>query len=435
MSGGKGKTIFDNISGFITLDEFQLSIVNHPLFQRLRRIKQNGFLNYVFTGAEHSRFAHSLGVFKNMLDLLENFEQSGHQLEKDEKDHLLLAALLHDIGHYPLSHTIEGLMIDLYGKKVGHHEKNAVEYIRNSSLGDLIEDHGIDLNLLSKIIGGTSGNQLFTQIMHSELDMDRLDYLIRDSVNCGLTYGMFDRHQLMRTLDIHDGQLVVLEKGRTAAEHYILSRYYMYSEIYSHHTSNAFNILAKEVYRELLDIGKAPELEEIRKSPEDYLWFDDNWFINTLFNIQKKEVSGRTWDFIKRILHRKPLKVAKEARCIVEMDGRGSEEYTTIDKIRRGAKIRDLILEETKIPEDLLFVSFPRTEISGLKPYYEPTTTEDVDERIEQAIRIKDGDTIYTIASNPNSLIRELATKTLNIGRVYTPEKYAEAVKEVIERY
>jgi len=214
--GGDGKVIYDNVAGSINLDEGQLSVINHPLFQRLRRIKQNGFLNYIFTGAEHSRFAHSLGVFKNMVDLLENFERGSNPLEdKDDKEILLYSALLHDIGHYPLSHTIEGVMKKEFGDK-GHHESNSKEFLRNSTLGDEV-GKVVDLDEVCRVITGKSERNLYTQILHSELDMDRLDYLLRDSLNCGLKYGVFDRDQLMRTLEIHEGnRLVVKNKPGTS---------------------------------------------------------------------------------------------------------------------------------------------------------------------------------------------------------------------------
>jgi uncharacterized protein len=431
--GGDGKVIYDNVAGFINLDDGQLSVINHPLFQRLRRIKQNGFLNYVFTGAEHSRFAHSLGVFKNMVDLLENFERENNPLEdRDDKEILLYSALLHDIGHYPLSHTIEGLLTRKeFGGDKGHHENNSREFLKKSTLGDEVGEV-VDLDEVCRIITGKSKRNLYTQILHSELDMDRLDYLLRDSLNCGLKYGVFDRDQLMRTLEIHEGnQLVVNEKGRTAAEHYVLGRYYMYSEIYTHHTSNSFDILAKEIYKELMKNGVAPTLDELQECPDEYYWFDDNWFFNELHRISPDDTSVRILDFKNRILFRYPLKVAKEYRYLKGFNEQFSED------LLKNIRIKNIILEESGVPDDYFFMSFPSLEISKLRPYYEFNSrenSEEMDEREVQSIKIKDenGD-IKKIASDKRSIINELSTKDLYIARAYTSEEYEVKVRKAIE--
>ena len=215
------KVIRDPLHGHVEVDKVGLKLLDTKEMQRLRRVRQLGFTYLVYPGANHTRFEHSLGTY-HLTDLLLK------QL-KIEGEELKAAALLHDIGHGPYSHVTERV-ISRYTKKT--HE-DVRDTISKGQIGEVLEEFFINPNDVADHIKGTSN----LQILHSEIDVDRMDYLIRDAYYTGVAFGMVDHMRLIHEMDIIGGKLVVKIEGIQAVESLLVSRFLMRPTVYFHHVS------------------------------------------------------------------------------------------------------------------------------------------------------------------------------------------------------
>jgi HD superfamily phosphohydrolase len=220
------KVIRDPIHGYIKLDKLTLSLIDSPLMQRLRRIRQLGLSNLVYPGANHTRFEHSLGVM-HLASMLTDRTES---VSQDEKDELRVAALLHDIGHGPYSHVTEGLM--KHYTRQQHEDIRPI--IKNSEVADILNEHGISA---AKVESHIKGETDFGKILNSEIDVDRMDYLIRDSYYTGVAFGLVDHERLINEMQFHENNLVLTAGGVKAAESLLVSRFLMHPSVYFHHVS------------------------------------------------------------------------------------------------------------------------------------------------------------------------------------------------------
>ncbi len=212
------------------IESLLIQLVDTPAFQRLRRIRQLGLASLTFHGAEGSRFTHSLGVMAIARRAFDRIAKRYPQLQP-YRAVVLCAALLHDIGHGSFSHTSE----EIFG---GHHEHWSRKILRESpDLQSLLNSHSPDLvNEIEQVFTHTHPIPLVWQLISSQLDCDRLDYLLRDSYFTGASYGRLDLDRILMAMNFDpvSQQLVVARKGVTAIEHYLLVRYFMYAQIYNH---------------------------------------------------------------------------------------------------------------------------------------------------------------------------------------------------------
>ncbi len=223
----KKKLINDPVYGFITIpDDLIFDIIQHPYFQRLRRISQLGLTNLVYPGALHTRFHHVLGAMHLMTLAVNTIRRKGHDISQEEEQAVLLAILLHDIGHGPFSHSLEYDIV----KGVSH------EQISGFFIQELSKklDGKLDLTLL--IFNNKYPKKFLHQLVSSQLDMDRLDYLNRDSFYTGVSEGIIGSDRLIEMLNVKDGNLVLEEKGIYSAEKFIVARRIMYWQVYHHKT-------------------------------------------------------------------------------------------------------------------------------------------------------------------------------------------------------
>ena len=224
----KRKIFNDPVYGFISIPfEIIFDIIENPYFQRLRRINQLGLSSLVYPGANHSRFQHTLGAVHLMGKALEVLKNKGHQITKEEAEAVTIAILLHDIGHGPYSHTLEQSIVNEV-----HHEQISLFFIEE--LNKIL--HG-RLDLAIKIFKNEYPKRFLNQLVSGQLDVDRLDYLIRDSFYTGVAEGVIGYDRIIQMLDIHDDNLVVEEKGIYSIEKFIVSRRLMYWQVYLHKTS------------------------------------------------------------------------------------------------------------------------------------------------------------------------------------------------------
>ena len=245
------KNYNDPIYGFISIPTpFIYTLIQERVFQRLRRIQQMGLSHYVFSGATHHRFGHALGAMHLMHKALTVLEDKGIAISPEEKEAAMIAILLHDIGHGPFSHALEGILIE----NVSH------ETLSLAFMKALNQKHNGNLSMAIDMFTNTYKRPFFNQLISSQLDMDRLDYLKRDSFYSGVTEGNISTDRIIAMLMVHDDQLVVEEKGIYSIEKFLLARRLMYWSVYLHKTSYVAEEVLKRIIlraRELLNQGTA----------------------------------------------------------------------------------------------------------------------------------------------------------------------------------
>jgi len=429
----KKKHFRDPIHGYIEVPELELDVVNHCLFQRLRRIKQLGLAHYVFHGAEHTRFGHSLGTMYIANEILKVIPEINSDDDLCKK--ISLAALLHDIGHLPLSHTFEDCIRDVL--RVDGHEEYTKAIIEKTSIKDILQKHGFSDNDVRDIVGFILGQHikfpLGAQIIHSELDADRLDYLLRDSIFCGVKYGVYDLDRLLISLMPFNNKLVVAYKGFHAAEGFILARYHMYVQVYVHKTKCAFEIIAREVFRELLEKGlieyPSPNSGNLE---EELLDKDDIWLFSELRRIYRMPELDR-WlkRLVEMLLFRRPLKMVKEEEVYFPV-----ADPDAIRRFNRLEQLKDSMIvlqdfEKEGIQENEVFVDRPSVELKQ-KPYY--LRRGDEREEVLPIFILDRSGNLVDAAEIKSSLIRDIVAKKLEIVRVYTFEEHLDKVRNIIEK-
>ncbi|MCB9081587.1 MAG: HD domain-containing protein [Lewinellaceae bacterium] len=220
------KILNDPVYGFIDIPSgiiFQL--IEHPYFQRLRRIKQVSLTHYVYPGALHTRFHHALGALHLMQQAIRTLREKGVEITPEEAEGVSIAILLHDIGHGPFSHTLEHTLIQV------HHERISALFMEK-----LNEEFQGALSLAIQIFRDEYPKKFLSQLVSGQLDMDRLDYLTRDSFFTGVYEGVIGYDRIIKMLSVHDGELVVEEKGIYSVEKFLISRRLMYWQVYLHKT-------------------------------------------------------------------------------------------------------------------------------------------------------------------------------------------------------
>jgi len=222
------KILNDPVYGFITIpSELIFAIIDHPYFQRLRRIKQLGLTDFIYPGALHTRFHHALGAMHLMSITLDNLRNKGHDINNEEYEAALIAILLHDIGHGPFSHALEfSLLKDI------HHESMSLMIIKS-----LNKEFNNQLDLALRIFTGKYERKFFHQLVSSQLDIDRLDYLQRDCYFTGVSEGTIGADRIIKMMNIKDDALVIEEKGIYSIENFLSARRLMYWQVYLHKTT------------------------------------------------------------------------------------------------------------------------------------------------------------------------------------------------------
>jgi len=221
------KKIFnDPVYGFISIPRgLILNLVDHPYFQRLRRISQVGFTYLVYPGALHTRFHHALGAFHLMTQAIDVLRSKGVEITDEEAQGVSIAILLHDIGHGPFSHALEHALIDL------HHEDLSILFMEE--LNDVFDGQ---LDMAIEIFTNKYPKKFLYQLVSGQLDMDRMDYLNRDSFFTGVYEGVIGYDRIIKMLDVRDERLVVEEKGIYSIEKFLIARRLMYWQVYLHKT-------------------------------------------------------------------------------------------------------------------------------------------------------------------------------------------------------
>jgi HD superfamily phosphohydrolase len=310
----KKHMIFDPLYGFVKITPAEWEIIHSPFYQRLRWIKQLGFSFYVFPGAEHSRFGHSIGVMYNAHKILQStgkglpfrelINNKSNSKELTFHKTLRIAALLHDLGTFCFSHTTEMAYIrfgDTTNVKGGRglkddHENLGSFIIKNTDyeggITHILKKYSIDPQEISDLVKGVSPNVLANQILHSEVDCDRMDYLLRDAHYTGLKYGSYDRDYLLYHFQVStvDKQeiLTIKENALHCVEDFLMSRFAWYSQVIRSPRGAKYDALAERVcfflLKNKLIYQYSDLLEMVMNNPLRFFQFNDNYFINLVTN-------------------------------------------------------------------------------------------------------------------------------------------------------
>lgn len=327
LRNNKKKIINDPVYGFITIpDEFIFDLIEHPYVQRLRRIKQLGMTHLVYPGALHTRFHHVIGAMHLMTLAVETIRRKGHEITSEEERAVLIAILLHDMGHGPFSHALEYDIVNNVS-----HEHLSLQFIE--ALKKEFPENVDDLNRALLIFSNKFQKKFLHQLVSSQLDMDRLDYLTRDSFFTGVSEGIVGTERIIGMLNVHNDQLVVDEKGIYSIEKFLVARRVMYWQVYLHKTvvSGEFMLIncirrARKLAKEGVELFGSPSLlfflkntitlDDFRTNPkvlEHFANLDDNDITGALKVWQShddKVLSYLSKSLINRKLHK--IEISKE---------------------------------------------------------------------------------------------------------------------------
>lgn len=360
----ESKTIRDPIHGDIKLDGLFLDLIEAPEIQRLYNIKQLGFAHLVFPGAHHTRFEHSLGTYYMASQAAEKLN-----LDKDEKEIIACAAILHDIGHGPFSHTLESLLrdtlnvdhVDLTEKLIfGEHtifETKEKEFIGSPSIFDILNKYSIDKKEIVSIIKGKTHNEPYlSQLLNSSIDVDQLDYLIRDAYYTGVAYGIIDIERFLQTLIINKKKLAVRKKGVGVVENILMARTLMYSSVYFHKTVRIAELM----------LSKAIEMID-DKEPFKFFKMTDAELINDL-----KKMESFQYEIAIRLKYRELFKQAYAA-SESNLDKKRINAIKRLDDVKfRREKERELE-ELLSIPSGHVIIDVPFKELHQAEPRIDQT--------------------------------------------------------------
>ncbi len=368
------KSIQDSIHGVIKIDEWMIKILDTPQFQRLRRVKQLGFADLVYPGANHTRFEHSLGVM-HICRVLKD------RLELD--DVVLVAALLHDIGHAPFSHGSERLVEEYVGFK---HEN--ISRVIKGDLKDVLNKLGFSISEIESIVTGKR-----ISVVNGEIDVDRMDYLVRDSHYTGVAYGVFDIYRLIDKIKFEEG-VVIQQGGIKAAESLLISRFLMYPTVYFHHVCR----IARKMYERAME-----RIIQTGFDASNLLEMDD---MEAMMLIKEKET-----EFYKRIVNRNLFKRAVYV-------SRRAVDFREVMRINEKRAERE-IAEEAGVDERYVIVDIPPVE-----------------EMRESGVMVETDEGLKTL-DEVSPLVKALKTASIENWRlgVYTTKEYLERVGKAAMDY
>lgn len=445
------KTIADPVHSEIALSKLETSLINTRSFQRLRKLRQLGLAHLVYPSANHSRFAHSLGVFHLMGRVIDLMFQRG-KLDEQEQRLLRLAALLHDVGHYPYSHLVETLDRDpirelLLGRsrsrrtKVPYpsHEKiGEVVITQRSDIKEVLTANGVDPNEVAAIARGQHSEQKYNQLIHSTLDVDRMDYLVRDSIQVGVPYGRVDIQYLISNLDISsDNRLVLREKAKTAAEDFVVARYFMSKSVYLHRTVFGFEALLRQILylmrKKKLLWEDGSKIEKLVTLEKKFLDCFHDAFIDGL--VDQEASSGRASDPLTKLCRafrdRRPPRLLAEVASLTSTQGQPNERMTRFIA-RRKDHLCD-VARDCKIPQECWLCEDPKSvSFEKMGPWLslDEASALNADNDAE-LIRIAGRDGKHSrLVEDQSSLLHHLSQLRFQMGRVYVVEEDEKRIKK-----
>jgi len=370
MTNGR-KIIRDSIHGDIALEGIFPDLLETPEIQRLYNIKQLGLAHLVFPGAHHTRLEHSLGTYYMASQAAELLG-----LEKDESKIITCAALLHDIGHGPFSHTLESILknaldvdhVDLTEKLIlGEYDifnSDEKEFVATPDVNEVLNKNDINLKELIAIIRGeTHRKPYLSQLLNSAIDVDQLDYLVRDAYYTGVSYGMIDTERFLQTLVVHKNNLGVKRKGVGVVENILMARGLMYSSVYFHKTVRIAELMLSKA------IEMLPETE-----PFEFFKMTDSELIENL-----KQMGPFQHEIATCLKYRKLFKQAYVLSSS-NLDGQGIEIFKRLEDAKLRREKEQELEGALNIPTGHIIIDVPYQELHRAEPRINQTNITIVEE-------------------------------------------------------
>jgi len=407
--GQRWGEIKDPVHGYVYINETERDIIDSFPMQRLHRLRQLAGAEYVYPGANHTRFEHSIGTMYLAQKLTENSNLSQY-LSREEAQTIRFAALLHDVGHGPFSHVFEHLLEKFLDKT---HEEMTVWIVEKSELSDILEKAGYDAKTVAKLATGSlhlKGKMFMDQIIQSAVDVDKFDFIVRDSYHTGAEYGNVDVFRIIHMLDILNDNIAVDSGALSALESFILARIESFKSIYFHRVSRAAQIMLATAMEKAKD-----ELDLINfKTPEEYLALDD-YTVWTMLKLCKKSSK-----IMKNLERRRLLKCAYDQTFHVK-DKTVSNLFSA-EEIRN--EMRDKIAEKARVSPQFVVIDVPTLPSV---PYHHSALIEPME--IPVFHKTRDGKKIPQRLSEISKIFEALRG-FINVVRVYTEDKYRTEVTE-----
>ena len=396
--------IIDPIHDFIRVYNSELKIIDSPIFQRLRRIKQLSGAHLIYPGAQHTRFEHSLGVMHIASMASNSLKEKGILKSHDIRD-IRLAALLHDIGHGPFSHLFEEV---LEKRQKISHEDIGKKIILKTEIGDSISKSGFDKRFICKLAFGDSKFQFMNELISGALSADIMDYLLRDGYFTGAEHAKIDHNRLTYSLDVFKDQLALDKSALVNFETMMISRYQMFKAVYFHKTVRAGEVMLLEA----MDLARN-ELGLTSMNVDEFVKLTDDSILADLLSLPENKSDLRIAKKIAEDYEQRKL-----FKCVFETDFNNN---TKIGK-KRLNQIKQDIIRKSRVNENEVFVDSSTTPSMPLSP----------SKKESNSIILVTDDGKKTVATKiPISKIPIVSTMSgfMNNLRVYTPSKNRKKVE------
>ena len=396
--------IIDPIHDFVRTYGVEIKIIDNPIFQRLRRIRQLSGAHFTYPGAQHTRFEHSLGVMHIAGQAGQALLEKGI-INSDEIENLRIAALLHDIGHGPFSHLFEEVA---QRKKKSSHEQLGRDLILKTEIGDLISKSGFNKKSITKLAFGDSKLQFMNEIISGTLSADIMDYLLRDGYFTGAEHAKIDHKRITQSLDVYQKKLALEKSALYSFESMMHSRYQMFKAVYFHKTVRAAEVMLLESIRLAYD-----ELGLSSMSLDDFILLSDEYMLAKLVSLPTHTSELRRAKKIAQDYQNREL-----FKCVYERI------LTTKDQISKmkTSQLKKELSKRSKIDENEIFVDSSITPSIPLSPSKKESKS--------LILITKDGNKVLA-KEIPISQIPLVSTMSgfMNILRVYTPKKNRKKVE------
>ena len=399
--------IKDPVHGYVYITETEKQLIDSYPVQRLHRLRQLAGSEFVYSGANHTRFEHSIGVMHLAGKLAEN-QNLSQLLSEEEVQMVRMASLLHDVGHGPFSHVFEHLLVKFLGKT---HEDMTRWLIQKSELRDIISGVGYDPDAIAKLAVGElqrQGKAFLDQFIQSAVDVDKLDFVVRDTYHTGAEYGYVDIFRLIHMLDVLGENLAVDVGALSALESFVLARLESFKSIYFHRVGRAVQIMLASAMEEAKDELGLVEFD----SPEDYLALNDYTVWTKLKECKKSR--GIMEDLERR----------KLLKCVYNRTFHVKEKLVpsifSVDEVRD--QLRNKIASEAGVESQAIVIDVPTVPSV---PYHHSDLLEPMEIPVFQKTRT--GEKIPLRLSDISSVF-DVLKGFINILRVYTDERYVDKV-------
>ncbi len=416
------KYIRDPVFGYIGLTETEKEIIDTYPVQRLRNVKQLSVTDIAYPGGDHSRFLHVLGTMHLAGKMVDSLRQE-REIPEDEWQLVRLGALLHDVGHGPFSHSSE----EIFSNQLGvTHEDLGKRVIEESVLADKISDHGYRPEEVADLAFGEPDNDKYLkQIIASQFDVDKMDFLVRDSYFTGVEYGRIDVDRLIQAMEVIGEDIAIDKKALSALETFMIARYEMFLNVYYHHTVRAAEILLR---RAMSHAHKELGLTTF-DSIEEFLKLDDPYIINGLRNLDPESYSGENKENIqisknsaKRLRNRELIKPSYEREVHIQ------DEY--VAKLLGDESVRankeQQIAEKANVEPEVVTVDVPTL---ASMPYY----PREIDPEEVPVFDVSVDGRKKTVPLSEHSRLVNVLKGYVDIIRVYTTPDFRESVGKAAE--